>query len=113
MKAKDSADGRSALSTSARNSSVAQRQKSPEPVPKPVTCDSRVADGETSALFKPFLPLVGPSHDARPPPFQGGAPSYQYGQQKTRICGYFISPLTDSNRRPPLYEEGPRVNCVF
>src|SRR6266542_4133447 len=24
-----------------------------------------------------------------------------------------LSPLTDSNRRPPLYEEGPFVNCVF
>src|SRR5206468_8627938 len=29
--------------------------------------------------------------------------------QKTPVCGPLQSPLTDSNRGPPLYEEGPCV----
>src|SRR6266571_1631239 len=31
---------------------------------------------------------------------------------KPRFAGLLQSPLPDSNRRPPLYEEGPCVNCV-
>jgi hypothetical protein len=29
------------------------------------------------------------------------------GRRKGLISRNFASPLTDSNRRPPLYEEGP------
>src|SRR3954451_17434745 len=37
-----------------------------------------------------------------------GRPEYK----RPRFAGPLQSPLTDSNRRPPLYEEGPCVNWV-
>src|SRR5947207_9016805 len=34
------------------------------------------------------------------------------GKKKGHLLAFRGSPLTDSNRRPPLYEEGPCVNWV-
>jgi hypothetical protein len=57
--------------------------------------------------------------DHRAPPHKGGALRCRTWQQTSRICSGFVllrAPLTNSNRRPPLYEEGPlvkgRLSCV-
>jgi hypothetical protein len=86
---------------------VRERKTSPKPVPKSTP---RVAPSMGRTGFGLSRPLSWP---LRPLGFTESLPTKEVlrrsilGNKNPRICGDFISPLTDSNRRPPPYHADP------